>query len=100
MVRVSALEASSNFSRNKLGLKEVRHDENEGGRFTRVFLGGPGDEETRVELAYHSDPETLSGGRNFGHFRKVKPFPWRSPGCPWQHRRVVAHLRASHPGGA
>ncbi|HXV74223.1 MAG TPA: VOC family protein, partial [Sphingomonadales bacterium] len=37
------------------------------GRFTLVFLAAPGNEDAQVELTYNWDPETYSGGRNFGH---------------------------------
>lgn len=67
MVRVSDLEASLDFYCNKLGLRELRRHVNEGGRFTLVFLSAPGDDEAQVELTYNWDPETLTGGRNFGH---------------------------------
>jgi lactoylglutathione lyase len=67
MVRVSDLEASLDFYCNKLGLRELRRYDNEQGRFTLVFLAAPGDESAQVELTYNWDPETLSGGRNFGH---------------------------------
>ena len=67
MVRVTNLETSLDFYCKKLGLKEQRRIVNEGGRFTLVFLCAPGDDEAQVELTYNWDPETLSGGRNFGH---------------------------------
>ena len=74
MVRVADLEASLDWYCNKLGLTEVRRIENEGGRFTLVFLAAPGDIERAkrdqaplVELTYNWDPETYTGGRNFGH---------------------------------
>jgi len=67
MVRVENLEASLAFYVNALGLRELRRTENEKGRFTLVFLAAPGDDSAQVELTYNWDPETLSGGRNFGH---------------------------------
>ena len=67
MVRVSDLERSLDFYCGKLGLKELGRHENAGGRFTLVFLAAPGDESAQVELTYNWDPETLAGGRNFGH---------------------------------
>ena len=66
MVRVTDLDASIAFY-TLLGLKELRRREVEAGRFTLVFLAAPGDEEAMVELTYNWDPETLGGGRNFGH---------------------------------
>jgi lactoylglutathione lyase len=74
MVRVADLEQSLDWYCNKLGLTEVRRIENEGGRFTLVFLAAPGDIERAkrdqaplVELTYNWDPENYTGGRNFGH---------------------------------
>lgn len=67
MVRVSDLEASLDFYCNKLGLQELRRTEHAAGRFTLVFLAAPGNETAQVELTYNWDPETLTGGRNFGH---------------------------------
>jgi lactoylglutathione lyase len=67
MVRVSDLEKSLDFYCIKLGLKELGRHANEKGRFTLVFLAAPGDESAQVELTYNWDPETLRGGRNFGH---------------------------------
>jgi len=67
MVRVENLEASLAFYVNALRLREVRRTENEKGRFTLVFLAAPGDESALIELTYNWDPETLKGGRNFGH---------------------------------
>ena len=40
---------------------------NEKGRFTLVYLAAPGDEDAQIELTYNWDPETYTGGRNFGH---------------------------------
>jgi lactoylglutathione lyase len=67
MVRVENLAASLKFYVDALGLRELRRSENETGRFTLVFLAAPGDDSAQVELTYNWDPETLSGGRNFGH---------------------------------
>jgi lactoylglutathione lyase len=67
MVRVSNLEASLDFYCNKLGLTELRRYNNEGGRFTLVFLAPPGQPDAQVELTYNWDPEAYTGGRNFGH---------------------------------
>lgn len=74
MVRVKNLEESLDFYCNKLGLVETRRYENEGGRFTLVFLAAPEDLERAkedkaplVELTYNWDTEDYGGGRNFGH---------------------------------
>ena len=67
MVRVTDLDAPLDFYCNKLGLKQVRRKDFEGGRFTLVFLAPEGQEEAQLELTYNWDPEDYGGGRNFGH---------------------------------
>jgi lactoylglutathione lyase len=74
MVRVKDLDASLDFYVNKLGLAEVSRVDNEGGRFTLVFLAAPDDVEAAlakraptVELTFNWDTEDYQGGRNFGH---------------------------------
>ena len=67
MIRVTDIDASLDFYCNKLGLVELRRHENEGGRFTLIFLAAPGDENAQVELTYNWDPEDYGEGRNFGH---------------------------------
>ena len=74
MIRVSDIDQSLDFFCNKLGLVETRRHESEKGRFTLIFLAAPQDVERAkadqaplVELTYNWDPETYSGGRNFGH---------------------------------
>ena len=68
MVRVKDLEASLAFYA-LLGLKETRRYDNEGGRFTLVFMAPEGQEECPVELTYNWDGDTglPSDGRHFGH---------------------------------
>ena len=74
MIRVTNLEASLEFFVGKFGLVETRRSSNEQGRYTLVFLSASGDAERAgkhqaplLELTYNWDPETYSGGRNFGH---------------------------------
>jgi lactoylglutathione lyase len=74
MIRVTNLETSLDFFCNKLGMVETRRYSNGTGRFTLVFLAAPADVEKAkgtqaplVELTYNWDPETYTGGRNFGH---------------------------------
>jgi lactoylglutathione lyase len=74
MVRVTDLDASLRFYCDLLGLEEVRRMENEGGRFTLIFLAAPADRERsaaerspELELTFNWDPEPYGGGRNFGH---------------------------------
>jgi len=74
MVRIGDVDASLDFYCNKLGLKEVRRHESEGGRYTLIFLAAPEDVERAkqdaaplLELTYNWDPEEYTSGRNFGH---------------------------------
>jgi lactoylglutathione lyase len=67
MVRVADLDKSLDFYCEKLGLRELRRYDNDGGRFTLVFLAAPGDDEAQVELTYNWDQEEYGEGRNFGH---------------------------------
>jgi lactoylglutathione lyase len=74
MVRVRDLDAALDFFCDKLGLFEVSRIDNEGGRFTLVFLAAPDDADRAkaekaptVELTYNWDPEDYGGARNFGH---------------------------------
>lgn len=67
MVRVSDLDASLDFYCNKLGLQQLSRRDFPNGRFSLVFLSAPGDDNAQVELTHNWDPETLAGGRNFGH---------------------------------
>ncbi len=67
MVRVADLDKSLEFYCDKLGLHELRRYDNDGGRFTLVFLAAPGDDDARVELTYNWDSEDYGEGRNFGH---------------------------------
>jgi lactoylglutathione lyase len=74
MVRVKDLDVSLDWYCKKLGLVEVRRINSEAGRYTLVFLAAPGDVDRAkrdqaplVELTYNWDPETYTGGRNFGH---------------------------------
>jgi lactoylglutathione lyase len=67
MVRVSDLEAALRFYRDALGLREVKRNDYPAGRFTLVYLAAPGDESSQIELTHNWDPESYSGGRNFGH---------------------------------
>jgi lactoylglutathione lyase len=79
MLRVRNLEQALDFYCNKLGLKEVRRNESEKGRFTLVFLAAPGDEAQvfaskdagrdapLVELTFNWDSEDYGEARYFGH---------------------------------
>ncbi|WJG09376.1 VOC family protein [Aliiglaciecola sp. LCG003] len=74
MVRVSDLDASLKFYCEQLGLVQTKRTDYEKGRFSLVFLAAPEDVERAkshasplIELTYNWDPESYSGGRNFGH---------------------------------
>lgn len=74
MVRIADIDAALDFYCNKLGMKEVRRQENEQGRLTLIFLAaahdeasGRADKAPLLELTYNWDSEAYSGGRNFGH---------------------------------
>jgi lactoylglutathione lyase len=67
MVRVTDLDASLKFYCDGLGLREVRRNEYEKGRFTLVFLAAPGNEDAQIELTYNGDPPPYTIGRAFGH---------------------------------
>ncbi len=73
MIRVSDPDATIDFLK-LIGLEEIRRMESEKGRFTLIFMAAPGQEDlAEVELTYNwpaedgSEPETYTGGRNFGH---------------------------------
>lgn len=68
MVRVLDLEKSIAFY-ELLGLKETRRYENEGGRFTLIFMAPQGQEDCPVELTYNWDGDEglPSDSRHFGH---------------------------------
>lgn len=68
MVRVKDLDASIAFYK-LLGLKETRRYDNEGGRFTLVFMAPDGQEECPIELTYNWDGDDAlpDDSRHFGH---------------------------------
>ena len=68
MVRVADLDASISFF-SILGMEVTRRYENEGGRFTLVFMAPPGQHECPIELTYNWDGDDglPSDSRHFGH---------------------------------
>lgn len=68
MVRVADLDASISFF-SILGMEVTRRYENEGGRFTLVFMAPPEQHECPVELTYNWDGDDglPSDSRHFGH---------------------------------
>ncbi len=73
MVRVTDLDQSLAFYRDALGLDVLSARDFPGGRFTLAFLAAPGNREAQIELTYNWDPETYTGGRNFGHIAYQVP---------------------------
>jgi lactoylglutathione lyase len=78
MVRVGDVEASLAFWCDALGLSVVRRTDYPSGRFTLIFLASPDDlardaDAPMIELTHNWDPETLDGGRNFGHVAYAVP---------------------------
>ena len=75
MIRVKDLEASLAFWCDQLGLVETKRSDNEGGKFTLVFLAAPLDEDVAqeskaplLELTYNwGSDEELGVGRSWGH---------------------------------
>ncbi len=69
MVRVKDLDASMHFYKDLLGLEEIRRYDNEGGRFSLIFLAPPGQHEAPIELTYNWDGDDglPSDSRHFGH---------------------------------
>lgn len=74
MIRIADIDASLDFYCQKLGMVEVRRYESKEGRYTLIFLAAPDDERAGIaekapliELTFNWDPETYTGGRNFGH---------------------------------
>lgn len=68
MIRVADLEKTMAFF-ELFGLKETHRWDNEGGRFSLVFMAAPGQEECPVELTYNWDGDDglPSDSRHFGH---------------------------------
>ena len=73
MIRVHALDATSRFLTEGLGLRQTRRMDHEAGRFTLVYFGAPENPEAEIELTYNwppadgSPPEDCGSARNFGH---------------------------------
>ncbi len=79
MVRIRDIDESLDFFCNKLGMVETRRMENEGGKFTLIFLAADNDAEAAketktplLELTYNwpdenGNVEDYGSGRNFGH---------------------------------
>ena len=68
MVRVKDLDTTIAFF-ELLGMREIRRHDNDGGRFSLIFMAAPGDEDCPVELTYNwdGDDQLPSDSRHFGH---------------------------------
>ena len=68
MIRVKDLEATMQFF-SLLGLEETRRWDNEGGRFSLIFMAPPGQPDCPVELTWNWDGDEglPSDSRHFGH---------------------------------
>lgn len=83
MLRIGNVDAALAFFCDGLGLVEIKRYDNEGGRFTLIFLAAPDDiAEAKargltpenfptslpmIELTHNWDEAAYDGGRNFGH---------------------------------
>ncbi|MBS1304031.1 VOC family protein [Loktanella sp. SALINAS62] len=74
MVRVKDLEKTMTFF-NLLGLREIRRRDDEGGRFSLIFMAAEGDEDCPVELTYNWDGDDAlpDDSRHFGHLAYSVP---------------------------
>jgi len=68
MVRVKDLDKTIAFF-ELLGLRETRRMDNDGGRFTLVFMAPEGQDDCPVELTYNwdGDDKLPDDSRHFGH---------------------------------
>ncbi len=68
MLRVTNLEKSIEFYKDKLGMFINKHTDYENGKFTLVFLGyGPIESHPQIELTYNWDIDSYKSGDAFGH---------------------------------
>ena len=98
MLRVRDLDAALEFFVAKLGLRELRRQPNEAGRFTLVFLGsGAEGDRAAVELTYNWDQaEPYPTGRFFGHLAYEVDDIYAT--CARLHAGGVAILRPPRDG--
>ena len=101
MVRVTDIEASLRFYRDALGLDMLSRKDNEGGRYTLVFLAAPGNHSAQLELTYNwpaadGSAEVYTGGRNFGHLAYAVPDIYAT--CTRLQQHGVSILRPPRDG--
>ena len=97
MLRVRDLDAALDFF-GKLGLRELRRQENEKGRFTLAFLGtGADGDPAEIELTYNWDQkDAYPTGRFFGHLAYQVDDIYET--CARLRERGVAILRPPRDG--
>ena len=68
MIRVRDVDATLRFFCDGLGLREMRRQESEQGKFTLIFLAAPATPDAEIELTYNwGSTEDYGTARNFGH---------------------------------
>ena len=68
MIRVRDVDATLRFFCDGLGLREMRRQESEHGKFTLIFLAAPATPDAEIELTYNwGSTEDYGSARNFGH---------------------------------
>lgn len=68
MLRVGNLDESIKFYRDIMGMKLLRQQDYESGRFTLAFLGyGEEKDNTVLELTHNWDTDSYEKGEGFGH---------------------------------
>jgi len=68
MIRAGNLERSLDFYINALGMKELRRENYNEGRFTLVFVGyGDETSNTVIEITHNWDKDVYEHGTGFGH---------------------------------
>lgn len=68
MIRVSNIDRSLNFYINALGMRELRRESFQEGRFTLLFVGyGEETTATVLELTYNWDEHHYEHGTGYGH---------------------------------
>jgi lactoylglutathione lyase len=98
MLRVRDLDAALDFFVTKLGLREVRRKESEGGRYTLVFLStGERGDSAEIEITYNWDQSApYPTGRFFGHLAYEVEDIYAT--CTRLQERGVAILRPPRDG--
>src|SRR5688500_3164597 len=67
MVRVADVDASLRRYCDGLGLEGSKRTDYPQRKRRLIFLAAPGDSAAQLELTHNWEPESYTGGRNFGH---------------------------------